>query len=315
MISFILMVLGIIGLWLGADLVINSSQRVAKSLNISGAFMGLTVLSIGTSLPEIATHVISSIDILKGMETSGIAVGTNVGSNLFQISFIVGIVGLLLTIRSSETIMKRDYPVMLGGIVLIWLFSLGGYIGRIEGAVLAVLYIIYIAYLGKNEKILEKNPFQTNYIKDFVLIALGIGMLLFCADIVVDKAVFLSRNWGVAESFIGTLIIGIGTGLPELTTALVGILRKANDISLGTLVGSNITNPLLALGIGAGISGYTVDKYLLFYDIPVWFLLSLIVLFFFYWKHKLFRWEAVVLITLFFAYAAFKVFFLLPLWG
>ena len=314
MINLVLLAVGLAGLWLGADLIINSSQRVAKSLNISEAFIGLTILSIGTSLPEIMTHIMSSIDILRGIETSGIAVGTNVGSNIFQITLIVGLVGVLVTIKSTKTIIKRDYVLMLSAILLLWLFSFGG-INPIEGAILAIIYILYLYFLSKGEKIVEKNPFQTNYIKDFLFIIVGITILLFAADFVVDKAVLLSLNWGIAESFVGTLIIGIGTALPELTTAIIGIIKGANDISLGTLVGSNITNPTLALGLGAAISGYTVDKYLLWYDIPAWFLFSLIILFFFYKDHRLSRREAVVCISFFIAYALFKLLVLKSLWG
>ncbi|MBU0536208.1 MAG: calcium/sodium antiporter [Nanoarchaeota archaeon] len=315
MINFFLIVLGLFGLWLGADLVINSSQRIAKSLNISEASIGLTILSIGTSLPEITTHIVSSIDILNGVEASGIAVGTNVGSNLFQITMVMGIVGLFVTIKSNDIIIKRDYLLMLGAILLLWLFSLGGFISRLEGIILAGIYLMYLIYLSKKEKVRDKNPYQTKYIKDFILIAAGIALLLFSADFVVDKAIILSENWGIAESFVGTLIIGLGTALPELTTAIIGLMKGANDLSLGTLVGSNITNPMLALGIGAAISGYTVDKYLLWFDIPVWFLFSLIILMFFYRSHKLNRSEAVLCILMFLSYFGFKVFYLRQLLG
>src|SRR3989338_7385888 len=144
MIDLLLLLVGLVFLWFGAALVITSSQRIAKSLNISEAFIGLTILSIGTSFPEIMTHIVSSIDILKGIEASGIAVGTNVGSNLFQITFVVGLVGLLLTIKSNRTMIHRDYLIMLGSILLLWLFSLNGRIGRLEGVILALLYVAYL---------------------------------------------------------------------------------------------------------------------------------------------------------------------------
>ncbi|MFO8016191.1 MAG: sodium:calcium antiporter [Candidatus Woesearchaeota archaeon] len=307
MFESILLILGVIGLWIGSGLVINAAQRIAKSLNISGAFIGLTIISIGSSLPEIITHIISSIDILKGIDASGVSVGTNVGSNLIQITFILGIVGLLLGVKSHKTILHRDYTVMMGSIVLLFIFSIGGTISRIEGIILVLLYIIYIGYLAKKEKLLEKNPFQTDYIKDTLIICSGIALLIFSADLVVDEALLLSSEWGLATSFIGTLIIGVGTALPELSTALRGILKKAEGISLGTLVGSNITNPLLALGLGAAISGYTVDKYLFWYDIPVWFLVSLIVMLFFWKNKRLSRVEAMMLIALYFLYVVFKL--------
>lgn len=285
----------------------NNGQRIAKALNLSDVFIGLTVLSIGTSLPEMFTHIIASINILKGTDASGVALGTNVGSNLIQITFIVGVVGLLALVKSNKKILKFDYIVMLGSIVLLWIMSLDHYLSRIEGILLFGLYICYLWFLLKGEKIIEKNPYKTNYWICGTLIIIGFGILIFAAYVVVNKAVFLSRIWHIEGSFIGTLLIGVSTALPEMTTAFRAILKGSTGMSLGTLVGSNITNPMMMAGLGAIISGYTVDNYLLWFDIPVWFLVSAVCLFFFWRDLRLHKHEALMLIGMYFLYVFVKI--------
>jgi len=140
--EIILFIIGIIGLWLGAGITITGATEIAKKLKISYLFVGLTILSIGTSLPEIFTHIASSWKILNGIEASGVAVGTNIGSNIIQITLIMGMIGLFAIIKSSKQIQKRDGFVMLGSIALLWLFSLDGFVSRIEGVALALIYII-----------------------------------------------------------------------------------------------------------------------------------------------------------------------------
>lgn len=301
------LILGLIGVWFFAGVVVNSAQKIARHFNISEAFIGLTILSIGTSLPEISTHIIASIDILKGIEASGIAVGTNIGSNIIQITFILGFIALLTKVRSDKKILKRDYFVMLGSILLLFLLSLNSRISRIEGIILTGLYIAYLIWIAKKEKVVEKNPFKTDYLVDGLLIAVGIAALLYSANVVVSNALKISSLWNLSGSFIGTSIIGVSTALPELTVALRAILKGSTGISLGTLIGSNITNPLLALGIGAIISGYTISPVLTFFDLPFWFAVSLIALFFFWRKLKLEKKEAIALIVLYLVYVAIKL--------
>ena len=307
MIEFILFILGIIGIWFFAGIVVDAAQRIARHFNISEAFMGLTIISIGTSLPEISTHIIASIDILKGIETSGIAVGTNIGSNIIQITFVLGLVALLTKVYSNKTILKRDYLIMLATILFLFLLSLDGKISRIEGAILATLYIGYLIWLGTKEKIIEHNEFKTNYWLDSFLIIAGIAALFYSANLVVNNALKISDLWGLSGSFIGTVIIGVSTALPELTVALRAILKGSTGISLGTLVGSNITNPMLALGIGAIISGYTMDSILTYFDLPFWFFVSLIALLFFWKNLRISKKEAIMLIIAYLIYVALKL--------
>jgi len=303
-----LLILGIIGIWAGAKIVVDAAHKIALALNISEGFMGLTVLSIGTSLPEIFTHVIASINVLKGTaKAAGVAVGTNVGSNIVQITFIIGLVALLTKTYVDKKILKFDYIVMLSSIALLFFLSLNKFISRIEGIILVVLYIAYVVYLSREEKIVEKNQFKTNYLLKGSLMVVGFGILLIGANFVINNAVKISNLMGWSGSFIGAVIVGVATALPEFTTAVVAILRNSHSMSLGTLIGSNITNPLFALGLGAAISGYVVDKAVIIFDLPFWFFVSLLVLMFLWTGLKIKKKESIILMLLYLVYVFIRV--------
>ena len=305
-IELLFLIFGLIFVWLSATITVDAAKKIAYAFNISEAIIGLTILSIGTSLPEIFTHIISSINILNGIESSGIAVGTNIGSNIIQITLILGVIALLTKVHTDKKILKLDYPIMLGAILLLFLFSLNQTIGRFEGFLLTFGYIWFLIWLVKKENVIERNP-KKHKLHYFLNLTIGLATLLFAAKLVVDNAISLSTIWGVSESLIGVLMIGAATALPELTTALIAILKGSTKMSLGTIIGSNITNPMLALGIGAMISGYTIDSAILWYDIPFWFFISILAMFFFKRKMKLDKKEAITLIIAYFVYAIIRL--------
>lgn len=300
------LILALIWVLISASIIVEYAKKIAKAFNISEVFIGLTVLSIGTSLPEIFTHIMASINILNGIESSGIAVGTNIGSNIIQITLIMGVIALLTKVKSNKNILKIDYPVMLFSIFLLFLISLNGFIGRYEGILLTSLYIVFVGWLANKEKLIEKNTYKLK-LSYFISLILGFTFLIISAKAVVDNAVSLSDIWGVSESLIGTLIIGIATALPEFITALIAVLRGSTNMSIGVLIGSNITNPLFALGIGAMISGYTINNSIIFYDLPFWFFISLLGMVFFKRKNSLGKKEAIILILFYLIYAILRI--------
>ncbi|MBI5398206.1 hypothetical protein HZB03_01960, partial [Candidatus Woesearchaeota archaeon] len=149
-------------LWFSSEILIHSSKILAARFKISETFIGLTILSIGTTLPELATHIIASIHILQGDAVSGVALGANIGSNMFQITLILGLVGLLMTIRSTRNFLETDYVAMLMSIVLVFTYGLDGRISRAEGLVLAALYMLYLWYLGQIEHFVDKIEHRAN---------------------------------------------------------------------------------------------------------------------------------------------------------
>ena len=304
------LMLGLIGIWISAGIAVINLQKIAKAINMTEAFIGLTVLSIATSLPEIFTHLVVSMDVLKGIDTSNIAIGTNIGSNIIQITFIMGLIGLMVLVKSHKKILNIDSIVMLSGIILLFVMCLDGKISRTEGFILTFIYIGYLIYLTKGEKIFRNHhKSKDNILKHSILTCIGLALLLYSAKVVVTNADTLAALWGVRDSFIGSIIIGLITALPELTVAIRAILKGSTGMSLGTLIGSNITSPLFALGIGAMVSGYTVDKVITFFDIPFWFFVSLLLIFFFKKKMKLGKPEAVTLILFYLSYLFMKIMF------
>lgn len=293
---------GIAGILSGAKITVDGSISVAKKLGISEFFIGLTILSIGTSLPEIFTHIVSALRILREPENilmiSGIAVGTDIGSNIIQITLITGVAGMVATIHTSRKFMRRDYVFMLIGIFILWFFCLDGMVTRLEAVVLIILYLLYLARLGSQENLKSKmkNHNHAPYSWDIFKMVAGIFLLIACAKLILDSAMFFADYFHIAGSLIGALIIGVATALPEFTTAVTALIKKSSGLSLGTLVGSNITNPLLALGIGAAISTYRIDNSILWYYIPFWLVASLLTFFFFWRNLKLEKWEALILI-------------------
>lgn len=306
------LILGALVVWLSAGFVVEFAERIAKGLGISGAFIGLTVLSIGTSVPEISTAITAALDKLKGIDASGIALGTSIGSDIVQMSLIIGIVGLIAVIKADSKVIKRDYYIMMGATVLLFLMFLDGELSRGEGWVLVLLYGFYMYHLARNERVFGKilHHHRKKFFKNSCILITGLIVIMIFADMVVTNAVSLAGIWGVNQSLIGLLIIGVSTALPELTTAVRGMLQGAQGISLGTLIGSNITNPLLVIGLGAGISGFTVDPELYTFDLPFRFILYMIILYMFMSDMKLSKREALGCILLYFVYIGLKLRFL-----
>ena len=306
--------LGLVGLWFGATLIVESAKKIAKKLNVSHALIGLTIVSIGTSLPEIATNVKSGL-----IGASGIAVGTNIGSCLTQITIILGLTALLGTMKATKKLIQRDFPMLLFAILAMFLVGVtGNKIMWFEGLTLIIIYLIYLYVLAKDEKVGLKVKGEFNehkngkghngiYSRNLAVMAVGVLILIYTSDMVVSSALDLAEYWGVAQSFVGVMIIGVGTGLPELSTALTGILRKASGVSIGTLIGSNVTDPMFSLGAGALASGSFLmfDKDLLFFDVPFWFFASIIAFFLFSRNMKIGKADKKEGLTLIALYALF----------
>ena len=314
----IFLIVGIFGLWLGATLIVEASKKLAARLGISQTLIGLSIISIGTSLPEIMTSVLSGIESAHGADFSGVAVGTNIGSSLTQITLIFGLTTLFGTVHATKKILKRDGFMALFAIVLMFLVSLDNLISQVEGFLLIVIYISYLFYISRDERAISKvgKEFYNigargAHIKTFVFMLIGFFVLLYAANLVIDNAVALSKAWGIAQSFIGVMIIGVGACLPELSTAVMGILKKAEGISIGTLIGSNITNPMFALGSGAIFSGFAHSKNLLFFDTPFWFFATVLTLLLLSRNMKLDKSQGIVLIGIYILFAFLKIKFFL----
>lgn len=302
-----LLILGLVGLWFFSEIVVNRSIKIARALNVTDSFIGLTVLSIGTSVPEIATVIIASLDKLKGVDASAIAISTVIGSDIIQLTLILGIIGLITTVFAYKKILYNDYIMMIAAHLIVFIISLAGIINKFEGFLLIAIYVIYLFELTRKEKVFNRNREKTNYWIDSSLIIAGIALLLLSGKFVVDSSIFLSQTFNTSQTFFGALIIGLSTSLPELTTALQGLRKKARGISLGVLIGSNITNPLLGVGIGAMISGFTITRELIIVDMPFFLITAVVVFFFFKSDMRISKKESFALLGIYLVYAILKL--------
>lgn len=312
------LLLGIVGLLLGSQLAIRGFENIAHHLGVSHLFIGLTVVAIGTSLPEISVSVIGAIDILVGLDmpaVSGVVVGNKIGSFLNQVTIIMGIVGLsgLMTITKRE--LKREGTMLVLSIILFTLVASDLRITQLEGVAITIVYLLYFIYLVKQEapsrsssKAEEAKP-KIHPVKDLLMILAGMGVLLLAAEFVVEGSVHLAEILSIPTSVTGLLIVGLGTGLPELTLDVTALRRGCAGIAVGDIIGSNICDILFSLGAGAMISGFAVEPVLLLFDTPMMFLAAFLAIGLFLRKMRLERKEALVLVFFYAAYVILKLMF------
>ncbi|MDN5203923.1 sodium:calcium antiporter [Fulvivirgaceae bacterium BMA10] len=308
--NVVFLFIALLGLWLGTELIIKGALNIANYYNLSQMFIGLSVLAIGTDLPEMVISISGSIQHLKGTQTSGVIVGNALGSCFAQVSIVLGISGLAGYLTLTKKHLKYDGIVLLGSIALLFLFALDGIISRIEGISLLIVYTIYYLSLFHNENFASKiktTKSDKRIWQDLFFLISGALVVIFCADRVVHHAVILAESWGVKQSFIGIILIGLGTSLPELAISINAALKKASGLSVGNLIGSNIFDLLMPIGAGATIIPLSFDKNLNLIDLPLLFALTILLLFFFKKRKGLQRNEAISLITIYIGYIIFKL--------
>ena len=312
------LLLGIVGLFLGSQLAIRGFENIAQRFRVSHLFIGLTVVAIGTSLPEIGVSVVGAIDILAGLDisaVSGIVVGNTIGSFLNQLTIIMGLVGLTGLMSITKRELKREGIMLVLSIILFSLVALDLKITPLEGVVITLAYLMYFIYLVKQEapfksssKVEEEKP-KIRLVKELLIILAGMGVLLVASEFVVEGGVHLAEILSIPTSVTGLLIVGLGTGLPELTIAIAALRRGSAGIAVGDMIGSNICDILLSLGAGTMISGFAVEPVLLLFDTPFMFLVAFLVIGLFLRNMRLDRKEALVLVLVYVSYVILKLMF------
>lgn len=310
--ELILIIVGLIGLWMGTKFIINSALGIATKFNLSHSFVGVAILAVGTDLPEVFVSLKASFLQLKGIESSGIITGNAIGSCISQITLILGVAGLFLKFSISKKDFIRDGTALLGSIILLYLFGMDGRITRLEGATMLILYIIYYVVLMKTQSIAEENENKDgiNYsnTKLALMLLTGFVILIFASHLVVDNSMLLAEKMGVAQSFVGIVIIGLGTSLPELAVSIGAALKKSAGMSVGNVIGSNIFDGLIPIGLGGVISEINLESNLIKLDIPLLFASTLFVLLFLRTKRGISKPEGVALLLMFVGYLLIKFF-------
>lgn len=260
---YLILVLSLIGIVLGADMLVSGSVAIARRLRVSDFVIGAAIVGIGTSMPEL---VVSFCGALEG--NADVAIGNVVGSNIFNVLGILGLTAMFFPVAIYNKNMKFEIPFCIGVslilIVLAFNFFNGSAacIGRIDGLVLILLFVGYMWYSFIRDK---RNPEPTEQAEEdttpmwlaITKVLAGLAILIFSCDTFVDNAVIVARKFGVNDAFISLTLIACGTSLPELAASVVAAFKKNTQLALGNIVGSNIFNILLILGVSSQVMPLT----------------------------------------------------------
>ena len=261
----ILIILGFILLIKGADFLVEGASNIAKKFHIPEIIIGLTIVSIGTSMPELFVSITSAIDGYPDM-----AVGNIVGSNIANLLLILGLSSIIKAVKFKRETRLIEIPMCLGiSVLFVILCNLGHNVTRVDAGILIVLFVLFIGYTivmakkgeefdkeDDDEKVVDKTKSSKSTIKDIVFLILGVVLLKLGGDLTVNNAVEVAKNFGLSEKLISVTILAIGTSLPELVTSIMAAKKKENEIAVGNAVGSSIFNILFILGAAATISPY-----------------------------------------------------------
>lgn len=263
-VQILFILLGFVLLIKGADILVNGSSAIAKKLRISEIVIGLTIVSIGTSMPEL---FVSTTSALQG--ASDISVGNVIGSNICNLLLILGLSSLIHPVKFHKQTKLIENPMsIILTLIFVLMCNINQDISRIEGIILLIFFIAFLIYtivIGKktkDEAILEislEEAKKISVVKNLVLIILGIAGLKIGGDLVVENAKLVAIALNISEKIIGLTIVAIGTSLPELVTSLTAAIKGESDIAIGNIIGSNIFNLLFIIGVSAVITPITYN--------------------------------------------------------
>ncbi|CAN5642344.1 calcium/sodium antiporter [soil metagenome] len=303
--DLILFAIGLAGLYFGSEWLVEGAGRLAVSFGISSFVVGLTVVAFGTSAPEL---VVSGLASWRG--NGALAIGNVVGSNIANIALILGVAAWLQPIRVERSLIVRDVPIMIAFGLLFAVLGWNGTIAMWEAALLLLLFVLYMGHVAMDAR---KNPEKLAPLddlgldrsrrgRDLLMTLGGIVVLAVAAQLLVSSATGIARTFGVSEVIIGLTLVAFGTSVPELAASIAAAKRGEGQLVIGNIVGSNVFNISLILGIAGLIRPLPVDAAVLTFDVPLMIALSLLLLPIVYTSRAVHRMEGVGLLAV---YAAF----------
>jgi cation:H+ antiporter len=310
-------VFGLIFLIAGAEALVRGASRLAAAAGISPLVIGLTVVAFGTSSPELAVSIKSA---LAGQ--ASLAVGNVVGSNIFNVLFILGVSGVITPLAVSQQLVRLDVPLMIGLSILVLVLALDGGLGRADGLLLfigLVAYVCFLIYQSRRESASVKAEYagewnarrrpRESLAQNIVLAAAGLVLLVLGARWLVEAAVSMARYLGISELVVGLTIVAAGTSLPEVVTSIIAAIRGERDIAVGNVIGSNIFNLMGVLGLAGIVAprGIEVSKAVVGFDMPVMIAVSVACLPIFFTGRVINRSESVLLLGYYIAYTLYLV--------
>ena len=317
MIDFLIFILAIFLLWLGAESVTKAAIKIAKTLSLSESFIGLTIVAIGTSFPEIVISITGAVQNLRGEETSQIVLGNVIGSGMANLALILGILGIFKVIKLKKNELLLDMLMLVLSTTILYLVSLDGLITIQDGVLLILFYLIYLLFLNrqnlrKQTILFKKKQFKKKKLKKIKLahlvqLTLGLIILTKASQMVLDSGVILAEKLNINEMLVGILLVGLGSSLPELMVSLNAALKGSMALSLNNLIGSNILNVFLALGVSSTITTWEVDRQVVQFDIPYLLFTSIVAVLFLLSKNKFERNESLLMIALYTIFIVLKI--------
>ena len=301
----------------GAEVMVRGASRLAASIGISPLVVGLTIVAFGTSAPELAIGLSA---IFKG--TPDVGVGNVVGSNISNVLLILGASAAMLPLVISQRVIRLDVPLMIGFSILTFILAIDGRLSWIDGLILVVTGAAYFVFTVRASR-KEPKAVRDEYEKEFgsqlgdqnkrllymAMIAAGLALLVLGSNWLVSGAVALARLVGLSELVIGLTVVAVGTSMPELITSIVASLKGERDIAVGNVIGSNIMNLVIVLGVTSLVArgGLPVAQGAIHFDFPVMLASAVACLPIFYTDQKISRWEGTLFLVYYVAYIAYLV--------
>ncbi|MBT9476674.1 calcium/sodium antiporter [Polaromonas sp.] len=318
--TILLFIGGLIGLVLGAELLVRGASKLALSFGISPLVVGLTIVAFGTSAPEMA---VSTGAVLNGQ--TDIAIGNVVGSNIFNVLFVLGVSALITPLVVNIQLIRQEVPIMIGASLLLLVIGLDGKLGFLDGAILFTLLIAYTVFLivqsraetrsAQDEYAAELQPaapggWDAKLPVQLLLIAVGLGFLVLGSDWLVTASTLFAKALGVSDLVIGLTIVAAGTSMPEVATSVMAAIKGERDIAVGNVVGSSTFNILGCLGLSGLVSGdlgLLMPAAILNFDIWVMIAVALACLPVFMTGREIARWEGGVFVLYYAAYVTYLI--------
>jgi len=306
--SFTLVAIGVALLYLGGEGLVRGAIAIGRHFGVSSMVIGLTVVSVGTSSPELAATMAGVFQ-----EAPAVSFGNVVGSNIANLGLVLGLTALVWPLEIAARFIRREMPIMLVVSATTFVVVIDGVIGRFEGLLLLLALAVYLRYLiATDEKPEVEAEFDRAYGDErqsiwwsAIAVGVGIALLVLGADFLIKGAVELARTIGVSERVIGLTMVAFGTSLPELASCVVAAVRREGDLVLGNLIGSNIFNILFILGTTAVVRPILVQTQAVWPDLIAMMIVSLLAWILLRTGRRLGRREGLLLMTTYFAYLAF----------
>ncbi|HAA85323.1 MAG TPA: conjugal transfer protein TraR [Kosmotogaceae bacterium] len=281
LINLLMLVAGLAALVKGADLLVDGAVKISRRSGLSELFIGLTIVAFGTSVPELA------VSISAAVKDSGIAIGNAIGSNIANVALVLGMGALILPVKVKGSSLAYEIPFVILSSIVASALLLGRDSGllRSDGIVLLCFFVIYIAYVGRmalsdrfqysEQRIQEQAAGDRGIIGPILLTSVGIVGVIIGSELVVRSGTDIALFLGISETLVGLTVVAIGTSLPELVTTITAAVKKSGALALGNILGSNVINLLLVLGLASAISPIQADRGI---AVELVFMIGLIVL-------------------------------------